>query len=54
MNEINRMENGNRPATKRDIAAVRTEMKAMEDRLIEAFRDSQTELLKGILQLNSI
>lgn len=48
------MENGNQPATKQDIAEVRTElkamddrMKAMEDRLIEAFRDSQTELLKA-------
>jgi hypothetical protein len=46
--------NGNQPATKQDIAEVRTElkamddrMKAMEDRLIEAFRDSQTELLKA-------
>ena len=41
------MENGNQPATKQDIGEVRTEMKAMEDRLIEAFRDSQTELLKA-------
>ena len=41
------MENGNQPATKQDIAEVRTEMKAMEDRLIKAFRDSQTELLKA-------
>ena len=41
------MENGNQPATKHDLAEVRTEMKAMEDRLIEAFRDSQTELLKA-------
>ena len=41
------MENGNQPATKQDIAEVRIEMKAMEDRLIEAFRDSQTELLKA-------
>lgn len=59
------MENGNQPATRQDIAEVRTEMKAMEgrlddriqamdnriqameDRLIEAFRDSQTELLKA-------
>src|ERR1017187_5816651 len=45
--EGNRMENGNQPATKQDLAEVRTEMKAMEDRLIEAFRDSQTELLKA-------
>ena len=41
------MDSGNEPATKQDIAEVRTEMKAMEDRLIEAFRDSQTELLKA-------
>jgi len=52
------MENGNQPATKQDLAEVRIEMKAMddrlgdriqamEDRLIEAFRDSQTELLKA-------
>lgn len=52
------MDNGNEPATKLDIAEIRTEMKAMEvrlddrmkameDRLIEAFRDSQTELLKA-------
>ena len=44
---VNGMENGNQPATKQDIAEVRTEMKAMEDRLIQAFRDSQTELLKA-------
>ena len=48
---VNGMENGNQPATKQDIAEVRTElkaeMKAMEDRLIEAFRDAQTELLKA-------
>ena len=55
---VNSMENGNQPATKQDIAEVRTEMKAemkamddrmkaMEDRLIEAFRGSQTELLKA-------
>ena len=45
------MENGDLPATKQDLAEVRTEMEnhmqAMEDRLIEAFRDSQTELLKA-------
>ena len=45
------MENGNQPATKQDLAEVRTEMEnrmqAMEDRLIEAFRDSQTELLNA-------
>jgi hypothetical protein len=51
MIEGNRMENGNQPATKQDLAEVRTEMEnrmqAMEDRLIKAFRDSQTELLKA-------
>jgi hypothetical protein len=47
MIEANSMENGNQPATKQDIAEVRIEMKAMEDRLIQAFRDSQTELLKA-------
>jgi hypothetical protein len=47
MIEANSMENGNQPATRQDIAEVRTEMKAMEDRLIEAFRGSQTELLKA-------
>jgi uncharacterized coiled-coil protein SlyX len=48
------MDNGNEPATKQDIAQIRIEMKAMdgrmkamEDRLIEALRDSQTELLKA-------
>ena len=45
------MDNGNEPATKQDlakaIAELRTEMKAMQDQLIEAFRDSQTELLKA-------
>ncbi|HXB66747.1 MAG TPA: hypothetical protein VNY05_00775 [Candidatus Acidoferrales bacterium] len=41
------MDNGNEPATRQDIAEIRIEMKAMEDRLIEAFRDSQTELLKA-------
>jgi phage shock protein A len=41
----------NSPATKGDISDVREElradMKAMEDRLVEAFRDNQTELLKA-------
>ena len=41
------MDNGNEPATKQDIAELRAEMKAMEDRLVEAYRDSQTELLKA-------
>jgi hypothetical protein len=43
----NSMENGNQPATRQDLVEVRTEMKAMEDCLIEAFRDSRTELLKA-------
>lgn len=40
----------NAPATKGDIADLRAdlrgEMKSMEDRLVEAVRDNQTELLK--------
>jgi hypothetical protein len=55
---VKTMDNGNEPATRQDIAEVRTEMKAMEDRLdnrmkameerlIEALRDSRTELLKA-------
>jgi hypothetical protein len=44
MIEVTRMEDGNQPATKQDIAEIRTEledrMQAMEARLIEAFRDS--------------
>ena len=47
MIEVNAMENGSQPATKQDIAEVRAEMKAMEGRLIRAFRLSQTELLKA-------
>jgi cell division GTPase FtsZ len=43
------MENDNQPATKQDLADVRTEMKAMEERLIGAFRDSQTELRKAFV-----
>jgi hypothetical protein len=41
----------NAPATKGDVKDVKlelgAEMKAMEDRLVEAFRDGQTELLKA-------
>ena len=37
----------NAPATKGDIAETRQEIKAMEDRLVESFRDGQTELLKA-------
>jgi hypothetical protein len=40
---------GGQPATKQDLAEVRTEMKAMEDRLIEVFRDSQTELREAFV-----
>ena len=47
MLEVKSMEDGNEPATKQDLAEVRTELRAMEGRLIEAFRDSQTELLKA-------
>jgi hypothetical protein len=39
------MDNGNEPATKQDVAEVRTEMRG--DRLIKAVRDSRTELLKA-------
>ncbi len=42
------MENDrNAAATKGDIEDVRDAMKAMEDRLVETFRDAQTELLKA-------
>lgn len=42
------MENDrNAVATKGDIEDVRAAMKAMEDRLVETFRDAQTELLKA-------
>ena len=52
------MGSGNQPATKKDLAEVRTELKkelkamedriqAMEDRVIKAFRDAQTELVKA-------
>lgn len=41
------MDDSREPATKQDVADVRTEMQAMEDRLIEAIRDGQTELLKA-------
>jgi peptidoglycan hydrolase CwlO-like protein len=37
----------NAPATKGDVQDLRAEVKAMEDRLVEAFRDGQTELLKA-------
>lgn len=37
----------NAPATRGDLADVRADMKAMEDRLVETFRDAQTELLKA-------
>jgi|SRR5690348_2561089 hypothetical protein len=49
--ESNVTTNGNEPATKQDIfdfsGEMRAEMKGMEDRLVEAFRDAQTELLKA-------
>jgi hypothetical protein len=54
------MDNGNAPATKRDLAEVKTELKqdiaevkhdmaGMENRLSERIRDSQTEILKAFL-----
>jgi len=54
--DISHMENGNEPATKADLNELRGEMKAMEDRLVEAIRDSQTEVLRavyGFAQTNS-
>lgn len=45
------MDNGNEPATKNDLAAVRDELKndlaAVRDELMEAVRDSETKLLKA-------
>ena len=41
----------NEPATKQDVGDLRTEMKAMEDRLVEGFRDGQAELLKAFYSL---
>jgi hypothetical protein len=48
------MENGHEPATKADVAAVsaevtalRADMTAGEERVIEAMRDMQTEMLKA-------
>ena len=35
------------PATKGDLEEVRAEMHAMEERLVEAIRDNQTEILKA-------
>jgi hypothetical protein len=40
-------DDGNAAATKGGIADVRADMKAMEGRLVETFRDAQTELLKA-------
>ena len=41
------MENGHEPATKQDVAMLRSEMQHMYDSLIETVRDVQTELLKA-------
>ena len=41
------MDDPTAPATKGDIAEVRTEMKAIEERLAEAIHDSETRLLKA-------
>ncbi len=42
------MENDrNAPATKGDVADIRDAIQSMEERLVEAFRDSQTKLLKA-------
>lgn len=49
------MENDrNAVATKGDIEEVRAAMKAMEDRLVETFRDAQTELLKAFYSFGGI
>ena len=41
------MENGHEPATKQDVAMLRSEMQHMYDSLVETIRDVQTELLKA-------
>ena len=41
------MENGHEPATKQDIAMLRSEMQPMYDSMVETVRDVQTELLKA-------
>ena len=41
------MENSHEPATKQDIEQLRSEFHHGFDELKEAFRDSQTELLKA-------
>jgi hypothetical protein len=41
------MDNGHEPATKQDLAILRSEMSHQFDDLKETFRDSQTELLKA-------
>ena len=52
------MDNGHEPATRADLAALEqrlgsemkslvSDMKTMEERLVEAFRDSQTEVRKA-------
>jgi len=47
----------NTPATKGDIedlrAELQAEMKAMEERIVEAFRDAQTEVLKAFYSFAS-
>jgi hypothetical protein len=35
------------PATKGDLEDVRAEMRGMEERLVEAIRDNQTEILRA-------
>ena len=45
------MDNGNEPATKRDLAdlsgALKQDMADLENRLVEAIRDSETRVLKA-------
>ena len=41
------MENGHEPATKQDVAMLRSEMQHRHDNFVETMRDVQTELLKA-------
>jgi hypothetical protein len=41
------MENGHEPATKADLSAVKAEIAAVEQRLVEAMHDTETRLLRA-------
>jgi BMFP domain-containing protein YqiC len=41
------MDNGQQPATKEDVALLRSETQHLHDNVIETMRDVQTELLKA-------